>query len=374
MIPVNRPLITGDDRLAVSQSVEATFISGESPPVKSFERNLEATLGVQHAAAFSSGTTALDICIEALNIQPGDRCVVPTFTIISTVSSLLRKGAILVLVDSDPDSWSMDSSKAAHLIDNSVKLVLPVHIYGLSVDMQPIINKSSESNSFVLEDAAEALGVNYYDKPCGTIGDAGIFSFYANKIVTGGEGGAVVSNSSDFIERVSYLRNLCFDPGERFVHSELGWNGRMNGLAAALASSQLSRLHQLVELKKELGRKYREGLDIHPWFKFQPKETTSSSNLYWVFGALLRNDAPINAKELQSVLKSKGIETRRFYCPIHLQPLGRSSQFEITDNLKVAENLWERGLYFPSGLGNTAEEIEKTIDVLWSLVADFEAV
>ena len=369
MIPVNRPNITETDRKVLSGTLLETFISGESPPVKLLQRNLEATLNVKHAAAFSSGTTAIDLCVEALGIKPGDICIVPTFTIISTVSSLLRKGAKLLLVDSDPFTWNMDSSEASRWIDKSVKLILPVHIYGLSVDMDPIIQRASETNTFVLEDAAEALGVRYKGKHCGTLGDAGVFSFYANKIVTGGEGGAVVSNSEKFIDRVSYLRNLCFSPEERFVHKELGWNGRISGLAASLASSQLSRLDVLVTEKKAIGRQYLDGLAGHPWFDFQPIETDYSSNLFWVFGAVLKNSVPINAKELQELLKNRGVETRRFFCPIHLQPINLEKQLEFTSDLRNSEVLWNRGLYFPSGLGNTKEEIETVIDILWSLVS-----
>ena len=221
----------------------------------------------------------------------------------------------------------------------------------------------------MLEDAAEALGVRYKGKHCGTLGDAGVFSFYANKIVTGGEGGAVVSNSEKFIDRVSYLRNLCFSPEERFVHKELGWNGRISGLAASLASSQLSRLDVLVTEKKAIGRQYLDGLAGHPWFDFQPIETDYSSNLYWVFGAVLKNTVPINAKELQELLKNRGVETRRFFCPIHLQPINLEKQLEFTSDLRNSEVLWNRGLYFPSGLGNTKEEIETVIDILWSLVS-----
>ena len=371
MIPVNRPKITEQDRKVVAETLLETFISGESPPVKSLQKNLEETLGANHAAVFSSGTTAIDICVEALGIKPGDKCIVPTFTIISTVSSLLRKGAKLLLVDSDPHTWNMNSIEASKWIDKSTKLVLPVHIYGLSVDMGPIMERASETKTFVLEDAAEALGVKYKDKYCGTLGDAGVFSFYANKIVTGGEGGAVVSKSKSFVDNVSYLRNLCFSPEERFVHTDLGWNGRMGGLAASLASSQLSRLDGLVTEKQAIGREYRDGLSGHPWFDFQPAETEYSTNLYWVFGAVLKRNAPINAKELQKILTDRGIETRRFFCPIHLQPLNLKTQIEFTSDLKNSEVLWDRGLYFPSGLGNTKEEIHTVIDVLWSLVSQF---
>jgi perosamine synthetase len=367
MIPVNRPVISKSDIDHVNRALEQTWISGETPPIRELEAKLAELVGCEYVVAVSSGTSALDLSIEALDIQPGDICVVPAFTIISSVSNLLRKGAVLQLVDADPITWSMNANIAAEIIDKKTRLVMPVHIYGLPTDMNPIIEKTHETSTFVLEDAAEALGVTYNSKQCGSIGNAGVFSFYANKIVTGGEGGAVVSHDREFTERVRYFRNLCFNSNERFVHSDLGWNARMSGLTAALISSQLDRLDLLVDIKKQIGQRYREGLQGHPWFDYQPIETTNSENIFWVFGVLLKSEALINAKELQTALRAKDIESRRFFCPIHLQPLNYSDQIIQTANLSVSEKLWEKGLYLPSGVGTTTVEIDKTIQVLWDL-------
>jgi perosamine synthetase len=367
LIPVNRPVISKSDREHVNRALEETWISGETPPVRELEKKLAEAVDCEFAVATSSGTSALDLSIEALDIQPGDICVVPSFTIISSVSNLLRKGAILQLVDADPVTWSMNANIAAEKINMNTRLVMPVHIYGLPTDMSPIIEKTKKTNTFILEDAAEALGVTYNGRKCGSIGNAGVFSFYANKIVTGGEGGAVVTHDQKFAERVRYFRNLCFDSNERFVHKDLGWNARMPGLVAALISSQLDRLDSLVEMKKTIGARYREGLQGHPWFDFQPIETENSKNICWVFAVLLKSDVPMNGKELQATLRTRDIESRRFFCPIHLQPLEYKDQILQDLDLSVSENLWEKGLYLPSGLGTTNEEIDKTIQVLWDL-------
>jgi perosamine synthetase len=367
MIPVNRPLITEEDLVAVSEDLRLTWISGESPTVKKMEQRLADVVGVKYVSAISNGTAALDIAIECLDLQEGDECIVPTFTIISTVSNLIRKKVKLKLVDSDSLTWSMNAQETVQAMTSRTKLVLPVHIYGLPVDMLPILKKNESTQAFILEDSAEALGVLYGDRPCGSLGDASIFSFYANKIVTGGEGGAIASNNEDFIKRVNYYKNLCFDPSERFVHRDLGWNSRINGLGASLIHSQLARLEHLIELKRDIGKRYSEGLMGHPWLSFMPESTEYSKNAYWVFPILLNESSPYDAAQMQVKLKGFGVESRRFFMPIHLQPISSDFDFEKTSEMKVSEHIWKRGLYIPSGLGNTGSEVDEVISTLWKV-------
>ena len=367
MIPVNRPLISGEDISAVSAALENTWISGDTPPIISLENKLKEILGVSDVIAVSSGTTAIDLAVEALNIQPGEECVVPTFTIMSSISNLLRHGAKLTVVDSDPVTWSINADLAAEAITPKTRLVVPVHIYGLPVNLDPIMKKVTGTQTFVLEDAAEALGVNYNGSQCGTIGNAGIFSFYANKIVTGGEGGAVATNDAVFAERVRYFRNLCFNPKQRFVHEDLGWNARLSGMSATLIASQLQRLDLLIEKKINIAQRYLAGLAGHPWLDFHPPSTIFSKNNYWVFGVVLNEDAPFNAEEIQQELRVLGVDTRRFFCPVHLQPLAEKYPINTFGKMSVSENLWNRGIYLPSGLGNTTEEIDTVIEAIWGL-------
>ena len=369
MIPVNRPLIPQSDIDAVTADLNATFISGESPPVSRMEEALAEAIGVNHAVALSSGTSAIDLLINQLKIGKGDLCILPTFTIISTVSQLLRIGAKVKLIDADPSTWSIDSRKAAESIDVNTKLVLPVHIYGLPVDMDPILEKSQQFGAKVIEDSAEALGVEYKGRKCGALAHASVFSFYANKIVTGGEGGAITTNDDQLAAELRKFRTLAHE-SERFVHSNLGWNYRISGLSASLIASQLSRLNLLKERKAEIGALYNNGLADHPWIKVAPEQTSYAKNLYWVFPILLERDSGYNAKSLQLKLKDLGIETRRFFCPMHLQPLSTRSKFAdfLESDFPVANNLWENGLYLPSGLGNTNSEISTVIEKLWSLV------
>jgi perosamine synthetase len=370
MIPVNRPLISEGDISAVTDALKNTWISGDTPPTLNLENSLKEILGVSDVVAVSNGTTAIDLSVEALDIESGDECVVPTFTIMSSISNLLRRGATLKVVDSDPVTWSIDANLAAEAITAKTKLIVPVHIYGLPVDMDPILNKVAEYPTFVLEDAAEALGVDYKGRHCGAMGNVGVFSFYANKIVTGGEGGAVVTNDTSFADRVRYFRNLCFNPKQRFVHEDLGWNARLSGIQATLISSQLQRLDYLVERKISIAQRYLSGLAGHPWLEFHPPSTEFSKNTYWVFGVLLNQNCPFNAEELQHKLRTLGIDTRRFFCPIHLQPLAHRYPIKTFGAMPVAEKLWKRGIYLPSGLGNTTEEFDTVIEAMWRLVKE----
>ena len=373
-IPVNRPQITQADKNAVIASLEETFISGEAPPVKIFEENFSSYLGCAGAVAVSSGTTAIDLAVEMLDLKPGDTCIVPTFTIISTVSNLLRKKVNLILVDSDPVTWSVDVNQLAALVDESTKLIVPVHIYGLPVDMDPITTIAKENDAFVLEDAAEALGVEYNGKKCGSLGDASIFSLYANKLITAGEGGVICSNNLDYLDKVRYFKNLCFNNRERFVHTDLGWNYRFPSLSAALGNSQLQRIEQIKKIKLNMAALYTELLQGHPWLTFMPKEVEYSQNQFWVFPILLNEECPFTVRDLQEKLLERGIETRRFFYPIHLQPLLKKGSVSIPFGGQVAEKLWRNGMYLPSGVGIEEEEIEIVCKSLWELVGGHKGI
>jgi perosamine synthetase len=368
LIPVNRPLIDRRDIDAVAQALENTWISGDTPPVQQMEEMLASKVGTEHAIAVSSGTSALDLAVNAIGISDRSKVIAPTFTIISTVSEVMRKGAEILLVDADMKTWGMDTEFAESALTEEIDLIIPVHIYGLPVPLKKLNESARKMGVFVLEDAAEVLGQVAEDSYLGAASSAGIYSFYANKIVTGGEGGAIVTNDTIFATKARYLRNLCFRPEERFVHTDLGWNSRLGGLQAALISSQLSRLHELVAKKKEIGKIYREGLISHPWFDLQPQFASTIENIYWVVGLLLNEESKLNAVELQAILREKGVDTRRFFCPIHLQPVAKELKVKQLSNLKNSERLWEMGLYLPSGLGTTVTEIEMVIDILWKLV------
>ncbi len=367
MIPVNRPLISKSDVDFVSAELEAGFISGEIPLIGKLESAFSSYLGVSESIAVSNGTVALDLVVNAFDIKAGDVCVVPSFTIISTINELVRRQAKLIFVDSEVGTWNMNAEEAVSVINASTKAVFPVHIYGLPVDMDPILNAVAKTSTKVIEDAAEALGVEYKGRKVGSLGHASMFSFYANKIITGGEGGMISTSDSSISNKLRLARTLNFRPGERFVSDELGWNARIHGLSAALVYSQFGRLDELVEAKQKIANRYLNGLSGHPWFTFQSEHTEYSKNTYWVFGILLNADAPHDAESFQKLLRENGVESRRFFCPMHLQPVLKGYDFEVSSNMQVSENLWKSGVYIPSGLGVTESEQEQIIKLLWKI-------
>jgi len=287
---------------------------------------------------------------------------VPAFTITSTVNNLLRRGAHLIIVDSDLETWSMNVSLLEGQHVQNVSGAILTHIFGLSGNIARLIDIFDDSVS-IIEDAAESLGAKFNADYCGTLGKAGIFSFYANKVITSGEGGAVVTNSQDFSERLKYYRNLCFGP-ERFVHQDLGWNYRMSTIQAALLIPQLERIPSIIDYKTQIAMCYRQGLSNIAGIEYMPERTLESENTYWVFPILVNHKCKMDRKTLQSRLAQMGVETRRLFCPIHLQPYLQRYPYQLVGDMAVSEMFWEQGLYLPSGPGITMEEVNYVIDCL----------
>jgi perosamine synthetase len=368
MIPVSRPRISQADITSVIEALKKAEISGHSKGVEDFESRLASYLKIENVVAVSSGTTALDLSVEALEIRAGDHCVVPSFTIVSTIAELARRKAKVTLIDADPLTWSIDISRCIDAISAETRLVVPVHIYGLPVNMSPLLDLRERFHFSILEDAAEALGVEYKEKQCGTFGDISIFSFYANKLITTGEGGAIATSNNDLACKIRALRNLNFSKSERFVHDGLGYNSRMNNLSAQLGISQLFNIEQLMSHKLELAKAYSSGLQHHPWITLPLARTDYGRNKYWVYGIVLNQNSPYSAKSFQEELSKRGIDSRRFFCPIHLQPfIGKYDFHYDPSDMKVSENLWEKGLYLPLGTGITISEVEKVIEVIWEI-------
>lgn len=359
MIPVNEPLLNGNEKKYLLECIETGWISSEGPFVKRFEEEFAKRFGRKHAVAVASGTAALDIAIDALNIGPGDEVIVPTFTIISCLHQIVRAGAIPVLVDSCPLTWNMDVSLVQSKITSRTKAIMAVHIYGLPVDMQPLLALAQQYGLKIIEDAAEAHGQTYHEKPCGSFGDVSTFSFYPNKHITTGEGGMVLTDDDDLAELARSLRNLCFQPGKRFVHERLGWNYRMTNMQAALGVSQLECLDGFIQRKRQIGALYRDLLNDLPGVQLPLMETKYAQNIFWVFGLVLDESLAITAEQAMQQLANKGIGTRPFFCPMHLQPVFHSMGLFLNESYPVSERLYRYGFYIPSGLALSNEQIKE---------------
>lgn len=359
MIPVNEPLLNGNEKKYLAECIDSGWISSEGPFVSAFEERFAAKVGRKHGVAVCNGTAALDAAIEALALGPGDEIIMPAFTIISCITQIVRAGATPVLVDSDPKTWNMDVTQVAARITPRTKALMVVHIYGLPVEMDPLLALAKHHGLKVLEDAAEMHGQTYRGRPCGSFGDVSVFSFYPNKHITTGEGGMVVTDDDRLADELRSLRNLCFKPGKRFVHERLGWNLRMTNMQAALGVAQLERLDEFVARKRRMGARYSELLANTPGLQLPVAETDYAKNIYWVYGLVLDDSVPFDAEEAMRRLASKGIGCRPFFCPMHMQPVLLERGLFRGEVYPVAERLYRRGFYIPSGMALTESQMEQ---------------
>ena len=367
VIPVNEPLLNGNEKKYLAECIDSGWISSEGPFVSRFEEGVARRVGRKYGIAVCNGSAALDVAVAALKLSPGDEVILPTFTIISCAGAIVRSGATPVLVDADPITWNMDVNQVADRITPRTRAIMAVHIYGLPVDMEPIVALAAQHGLKIIEDAAEMIGQTYRGKPCGSFGDISIFSFYPNKHLTTGEGGMVLVDDFELAERCRSLRNLCFQK-TRFVHDELGWNFRMSNLQAALGVAQLERLDEFIERKRQMGRRYNELLQGIPALQLPLAATSYASNIYWVYGVVLRDEMPFDAEDLTRRLSAAGIGTRRFFWPMHEQPV--FSRMGLFQKVKcpVAERIARRGLYLPSGLALNDAQLSKVCQIFRKLV------
>lgn len=366
-IPVNIPNVTPEDIASVNKALGDGWISSEGPIVEQFERDFSSRFDRLHGAAVSNGTAALDLCIAALDLEPGDEVVLPSFTIVSCVSEILRSGAKPIFVDIDPVTWSVDPAHVLSAINARTRAVIVVHIYGLPVDIDPILDECSCRGIFVIEDAAEAHGLLYKGRKCGSLGDASIFSFYANKNVTTGEGGIVVTDNEDFIANVKYLRNLAFEPEKRFFHQRLGWNYRMGSLQAALGISQLRRLDDTIRRRREIAAAYIDRLGNNKSLTFAPSSVSYAQNDFWVVGFLLTRAGESIRDSVMDELHARGVGTRPFFSPLHMQPIV-TERFPVQPNLPITESVGQSGLYVPNFLTITEQQIDQVCDAVEEVV------
>lgn len=370
-IPVNEPLLNGNELSYLEECIRSGWISSEGPFVARFEQEMAARVGRRHGIAVTNGTAALEAAVIALGIGHGDEVIMPTFTIISCASAVVRAGATPVLVDACRETWNMDVGLIEARITPRTKAIMVVHIYGLPVDMAPVLALAKKYGLKVIEDAAEVHGQTYAGQPCGSFGDLSIFSFYPNKHVTSGEGGMIVTSDDVLADRCRDLRNLCFLKQRRFVHEELGWNLRMTNLQAAIGVAQLERLDEFAERKRAMGALYRELLEGTDGVELQALETEHARNIFWVFGVVLKEHIPLNAEEAMKRLAGLGVGTRPFFWPMHQQPVFQKMGLFGGEPYPVAERIAHRGFYLPSGMALTDAQIRRSATALKQILRDF---
>ena len=369
MIPVNEPLLAGRELEYVSESVRTGWVSSAGRFIDEFEKGWASYCGRQHGIAVCNGTVSLQAAVVALDIQPGDEVIMPTFTIISCAQAVVSAGGKPILVDSEPRTWTMDVSQIEAKITPRTRAIMPVHIYGHPVDMDPVMALAAKRGLVVIEDAAEVHGAEYLSKRgtpeagwrrCGSFGEISSFSFYANKLITTGEGGMIVTDDPELAARVASLRNLCFQPERRFYHEELGFNFRMTNLQAALGLAQIERIDEILAHKQWMGQAYTaqlrdvEGLELQvtePWAK----------SVYWMYGLVLSENTGMDAVEFARRLRKVGVDTRPFFLGMHEQPVFHRRGWYLGERYPVAERIARQGLYLPSGLALTPVQLGDTV-------------
>jgi perosamine synthetase len=350
--------LTEDDVASVNAALRSGWISGAGPYVEAFETRWAAYCGRKHGVAVANGSVALQVAIALLDLQPGDEVIMPAFTIISCAWPVVLANAVPVLVDSDPRTWTMDVRQVRARVTSRTRAVMPVHIYGNPVDMQPLLDLAEEYGLAVIEDAAEAHGADYRGRRIGSFGTASCFSFYANKLITTGEGGMVLVDDDGLAERARRFRNLGFQPGRRFLHDELGYNFRLTNLQAALGVTQVARIEAIVCSKRAMGRAYTDRLADIDALELQ-LEQAGAHGVYWMYGLLVREGTGLDAGELARRLHARGVETRPFFLGMHEQPALRERGLFDGESYPVTERLARQGLYLPSSLGLESVQIDR---------------
>jgi perosamine synthetase len=358
MIPVNQPLITKQDATAVFKSVKSGWVSSAGPQIELFENKFKKTIGKKYCSLVANGTAALEIAIKALNLKKNDEIIIPNFTIISNVFAVIKQGLKPVVIDCDLETWNMKIDDVEKAITKKTKAIIAVHIYGYPLDMERLLKISRRNKIFLIEDAAEMIGNKFKENYCGFYGDISTFSFYANKHITTGEGGAVLTNSKNLYNKIEELKNLCFGKINKYNHTDLGWNYRFTNMQAALGLSQLRRLKSIINKKIEIGKIYYENLKNNKNFYIQKPRLGIYKNIYWVIGLLIKNKK-FTANIIRKKLKRAGIETRAFFWPMHKQTVLKKLKIQFNKKFPNSEYLSKYGFYLPSGIGIRKEQIKK---------------
>jgi perosamine synthetase len=352
-IPVNEPVLDGNEKEYLDRCIETGWISAEGPAVREFEEKLAAQVGRRFGVAVSNGSAALELAVRALDLAKGSEVIMPAFTIISCAAAIVRAGLVPVLVDADPITWNMDAGQVEGRVTAKTKAIMVVHIYGLPTDMDPILDIARRHDLKIVEDAAEMHGQTYRGKPCGGFGEISGFSFYPNKHITTGEGGMILTDDEELAERCRSLRNLSHSATRRFVHEELGFNYRLTNLQAAVGLAQLERLHNSVIKKRQIGAYYNAHLAGMEEIELPPSKTDYADNIYWVYGMVLADGVPWDADEMRSRLAQLSVGTRPFFWGMHEQPVFQRMGLFAGERYPVTERIARRGFYVPSGLGIT---------------------
>jgi len=351
----------------VADAIESSFISGAGPYVERSQTQMQNFTGARHALVTCNGTASLHLALMALDIKPGDEVIVPSFTYISSVNAILYVGAIPVFVDVDLTSWTLDPEEVALAVSPKTRAIMAVHLYGHPYDYIKLRRVADEHGVYLIEDAAEAHFSTSQGYRVGNLGDISSFSFFGNKVLTSGEGGAVTTNSSDLFEKMSILRNQGMDPNRRFFHPVVGNNFRMNNLSAAVLSAQLQRADELRSKRSAVFESYDKEIlqlvevsrrPVSPWATMTP----------WLYSVVLSRKLRSQIADIMRNLELKGVETRPYFTPAHLMP--PYTGFPRRSGLRRGEELSTSGFNLPTSSLMSEADVSFVVKALKSAIRE----
>jgi perosamine synthetase len=365
MIRVFDPIVGAEETGYITDCLDTHWVS-QGKYVSLFEEQFSSYIGAKHGIATSNGTTALHLAAGALGLQEGDEVLVSASTNMASALAMYYCGAKPIPIDIELDTWQMDVSLLESKITPRTKAIEVVHLFGQSVDMDPVLSLARKYKLKVIEDCAQAHGAEYKGQKVGTIGDISCFSFYANKIITSGEGGMVLTNNESLANYVRSHGNFCYGKINKFMHEGIGYNYRMPNISAALGLGQLQRIDSILAKKAEIYNRYNENLRDFSGFNI-PKIRPWAKSVMWMFNVSLTSEFPISRDELMFELKNIDIETRESFVPINMQKIFLEQGFVRQDDCPNANEIMSSGLYLPSGLSLTNTQIDYICESIFKI-------
>ncbi|HUX70816.1 MAG TPA: DegT/DnrJ/EryC1/StrS family aminotransferase [Cellulomonadaceae bacterium] len=369
MIPIASPDLSGKESLYVNECIDSTWISSVGHFITDFEVAFAKVAGCKHVVATNNGTTALHLALSAIGIGPGDEVIVPTLTYIATANAVMYCGATPVFVDVEPDTMNVDPEDVENRITPRTKAIIPVHLYGHPADMTAIAEIAARHGLVVVEDAAEAHGAQVDGRPVGSLGHVGVFSFFGNKIVTTGEGGAVTTDDDALAQRLRLLRGQGMDPERRYWFPEIGFNYRMTNIAAAIGLAQLERIEHMLERRRQIAARYTRLLGAVEGVVL-PVQRPDARRVDWLYTIQVSGFTVEQRNTLIDLLRFDGIETRPVFYPLHVMPPYRS---EPPASFPIAERLGAEGISLPTHMLLTDVDISTVCDALTSRLIELRA-
>ena len=357
MIPVCSPLLKGNEKKYIKEAMDTNWISSSGKYIEQFENEFAKFCGVKYGIAVTNGTTALHLALVSLGIKKGDEVIIPNFTMIACANAVCYTGAKPVFVDAELNTFNMDVNQIEEKITKKTKAIMVVHLFGHPCDMKGVQRLARKYNLKIIEDAAESHGAEYNGKKCGSLGDIACFSFFANKIVTTGEGGMVITNNKRLADRCRSFKNLCFGNNRNYIHNDLGFNYRMSNLHAAIGLAQVEKADYY--LNKRIGNHnlYKQFLKGVKGITLQSEEKYAK-NVYWMNVILVEKEYGMSRDNLIKVLKKAKIDTRLLFTGMDKQPYLKKGKYPVSDYLT------KTGLYLPSGSGLKRSEIKYICNII----------